>query len=324
MRVISSSSRYARTNSRHRSGFTILEVLLAIFVFLALTGIATFSLTQGLRSKRSLQTYVELQQNLRAAMQQITQDIRFSARLGPWNDPSSGCSHAGDACSLSDRLSLLVTTGRYTSVAETPGASYSNSTATHLCDARRLTHKLVLIDDGSTSHLVRVTRVLLQRDYSQPCQSSSPANRDLIRHSNNRISGTWRGNTYAYQVEKVTYRLIPDPLDASRTVLYRGGPAGTASGIVAFDVDSIKFSYGVPLNPGAASNSVQKLRFYDSLSAAASALGSSYSDDPASTQNYVGRVVRAIRVTINGSTPEPLKTSGNRGQYQITETVDLR
>jgi len=309
-----------------RGGFTIIETLLAIVIFLTFAGIATYGLTQGLRSKRSQQTYLELQQNLRTALQQITQDIRFSAKVGPWNDPASGCSHPNDACSLSSKLALLVNTGKVTSVAEQIGNAYNNSTQTRVCDARNISrNNQVLIYDGSSYKLVTVTRVNRNRNLSSPC---SPTNSDTIFHNNDSISGTWGNGSVAYKVQLVTYRLITDPLDSSRFVLYRrtgsGAAPGPYSGIVAFDVDSLKFSYGIPVNPSAASTSIQRMRFFDSLNQAASYLGSGYTADPNGNGTYVGRLVRSVRVTLSGTTPTPLRTGGNRGSYKVSETVDLR
>lgn len=329
MRKISNWSRSANglpVAPRRQAGFTIIETIIAVVLFLIFAGIATFSLTQGLRTKNSQQTYVELQQNLRTAIQQMTQDVRASTKIGPWNDPASGCDDVQDACSKSDRLSLLTTTGRYTAISEQAGTAYSNSIITHVCNARGFRRgDLVLIGDGSTYRVVKLTGVRRQRDYSQPC---SLTNRDTLRHRNDPISGNWNNNMYAYQTNLVIYELVADPIDPSRTVLYRrigdDPTPGVGSGIVAFDVDSLKLSYGVPVNPTAASTSVQQMRFYDSLTQAAAALGGSYSDDPEGAGTYVGTVVRAVRISLSGTTADPLRTGGTKGQYQVTETVDLR
>jgi len=337
VRRISSWLRFANGSkaSRRQGGFTILETLIAVVLFLTFAGIATFTLTQGLRTKHSQQTYLELQQNMRIALQQITQDVRAATKVGPWNDPASGCNDVTDACSQRDRLSVLATTGRITDVAEQAGSSYSNSNATHVCDARGFrAGDRVLIGSGNNNFaLVKLNRVRRNRDYSQPCAPYDPSdptagNNDTLNHASTPISGTWANNTYAYQVRMVTYQLIADPLDASRTVLYRrvGNEASPrpGSGIVAFDIDSLQLSYGVPVNPGAGSSSVQRLRFYNSLTAAAAALGGSFSDDPNGGGTYVGTVVRAIRVSLSGTTPAPLKTGGSPGHYELTETIDLR
>jgi len=332
VRQISNSSPSVKAGVNHKArtgGFTIIETLLAIVIFLTFAGIATYSLTQGLRGKRSQQTYLELQQNLRTALQQITQDIRLSSKVGPWNEPTTGCSHPNDACSLSNKIALLVTTGRYTAIAEPPGSSYNNSVETGVCDATGFrTGDMVLIDNSGSFDIVKLTGVQRQRNKSQPCSSGPTPNRDKLQHNNDKISGTWQPNSYAYNIQIVTYRLMQDPIDRNRKVLYRrtglNGRPGPYSGIVAFDVDSIKFSYGVPVNPSAANTSIQKLRFFNNLSQAAAALGSGYTDNPRGSGTYVGRLVRAIRVTLTGTTPKPLRTGGARGKYEVNETVDLR
>ncbi len=331
---MSNSSR-SFASRRMRRGFTLIEALLAIGILIVLIGIVAVALTRGLQTKHSQSVYVELQQNLRVAMQQITQDLRSASQLGLWNDPASGCSAAGDACSARDRLAILVSKGFYTAVAEAPGNSYTNSVETAVCDASGFdTGDLVLITNGSAADLVTITQIQNLRDFSQPCRPATtaaggnPPNHDKIQHNNDRLSGTWQPNTYAFKVQLVTYELRPDPQDATRSVLYRrtglGAGEGPYSGIVAFDVDTLRISYGVPIDPTAASSTIQQLRFYDSLTAAATALGSAYTDDPKSSGVYVGGLVRAVRVYLAGTTPKPLSAGGGPGRYEITETVDLR
>ncbi len=329
---MSSSSR-SFASKRRRRGFTLIEALLAIGILIVLIGIVSVTLTRGLQTKHSQSVYIELQQNLRVAMQQITQDLRSTAKLSLWNDPGSGCSNPGDPCSKRDRLAILISKNYFTAVAEPPGSSYSNSSQTGVCDASGFGRdNLVLISGGDDHDLVQVTKRQLLKDPNKPCRpptaggGGSP-NRDMIQHSHQKISGTWQPNTYAFKVQLVTYELRPDPLDASRTVLYRRtglGRTGRYSGIVAFDVDTLRVSYGIPLDPNAAVNSIQQLRFYDSLAAAAAALGTGYTDDPRSGGNYVGDLVRAVRVHLAGTTPSPLTAGGSPGRFQITETVDFR
>lgn len=321
-------SLYAKNKNRtkQQKGFSTLETIIAVVLFIIFAGIATFSLTQGLRTKNSHRTYLELQQNMRTALQQLSQDVRAATKIGPWNDPASGCDDVADACSRRERLSILTTTGRFTDVAEQAGSRFANSTQTYVCDARGF-HRgdLVLLGGNNTYKLIKLSGVRKKRNYSQPC---SKTNRDILRHRSTPISGAWDSNNFAYQVQLVIYQLIPDPLDPARTVLYRrvgsaASPAG-GSGIVAFDINDLKFSYGVPMDPAAVGTSVQRLRFYDSLSAARSALGSGYTDNPNGSGIYVGKVVRAIRVSLAGTTPAPLKTGGKKGHYELTETIDLR
>lgn len=334
MRAVSRSSR-SFGSRRGREGFTLIEALLAIAILIVLIGIVAVSLTRGLQTKHSQSVFIELQQNLRNAMQQITQDLRSTSQLGLWNDPGSGCDDPGDACSARDRLAILISKGFYTSVAESPGNSYNNSVETAVCDASGFSDgDLVLITDGSNADLVTITQIQNLRDFSQPCRPAgsaaggNPPNHDKIQHNHDRISGTWNPNTYAFKVQLVTYELRPDPSDATRTVLYRrtglGSSEGPFSGIVAFDVDTLRLSYGIPLNPTAGSTTVQQLRFYDSLSAAAAALGSAYTDDPRGSGIYVGSLVRAVRVYLAGTTPKDLVKGGSPGRFEITETVDLR
>jgi len=333
---VSNSSR-SFGSRRFQKGFTLIEALIAIGILIILIGIVAVSLTRGLQTKHTQSVFIELQQNLRYAMQQITQDLRSTAKLAVWNSPSSGCDDPGDICSSRDRLGLLVSRDYHTAVAEPPGGKFSNSANTGVCDASGFEKDdLVLIANGEENTLVTVTDRQLKRDPSRPCippsapGSSGPANRDIIKHSKEHISGTWQPNSYAFKVRLVSYELRPDPTDPSRHILYRhtgqDASPGPFSGIVAFDIDTLRISYGIPLNPGAKNSSIQQLRFYDSLSDAASTLGSKYTDNPNSTSGiYVGKVVRAVRVYLAGTTSKPLTKGGNKpGHYEITETVDLR
>lgn len=324
------NSSRSSASSRPDAGFSLIEALIAIGILIVLIGIVATSLTQGLQTRHNQSVYIELQQNLRNAMQQITQDLRSASQLGLWNAPASGCDDPGEPCSKRDRLAILISANYYTAVAESPGNSYNNSVETGVCDASGFNEgDLVLIGNRSTGYnLVEVTQVQQLRDPSQPCRAEPNPNRDKIQHNNDQLSGVWSPNTYAFKVQLVTYELRPDPVNPSRTVLYRrtglGPSAGPYSGIVAFDVDQLRLSYGIPLNPSASASTIQQLRFYDSLADAASTLGAPYTDDPGGSGTYVGSIVRAVRVHLVGSTPQPLSGGGTSGSYEMTETVDLR
>ena len=68
------------------------------------------------------------------------------------------------------------------------------------------------------------------------------------------------------------------------------------------------------------------MRYYDTLTAAANALGAStYSDMPTvAGKSFVGSLVRAVRLQMTGQTRNVTSPGGTRATYTLTETIDLR
>lgn len=313
--------------SRHSSnskaaGFTLVEMLISAAIALIVLGIAGYALTTSLRTKARETQLVEVQQNVRAAMQLVSQDIRAGAFTRLWNSPA--CSYG--VCSSGDRIAVVTTDGVMTTVAANPGVTFSGVTQTNICDARQFqVGDLAIVSNGSNSQLVEITQVELLANHAQPCSTTGSGNRDRIRHAADSISGIWSTTNYVFRTALATYSLQPDPVDASRQVLYRrtGLSAERAqSGIVAFDIAELRFEYGVPVDPTAAAST---LVFYDDLAAAATAMGGGYTVNPRDTTGtYIGEEIRAARVTITGRTPGPLPSTGAPGEFTLTETVEFR
>ena len=98
---------------------------------------------------------------------------------------------------------------------------------------------------------------------------------------------------------------------------------GPGSGIVAFDVSSLKIEYGVPVPAHS------KLHFYDSPSAAVAALRNNkkpkacrYTKYPAGDVTcYIGSIVRAVRITLTGTTLHNLPGTSSPATYTVNQTV---
>jgi prepilin-type N-terminal cleavage/methylation domain-containing protein len=66
---------YQRLNHH---GFTIVEVMMTVFIFVAVAGACYFSLNSGMRNWKVNNARLELQQELRKAMDWMTEDLRHS------------------------------------------------------------------------------------------------------------------------------------------------------------------------------------------------------------------------------------------------------
>lgn len=266
---------------------------------------------------------VEVQQNLRSALQLVSQDLRAGAFLHLWH--AASC-NSGTACSTDEQIALITTDGVMTTVPESPGISYVNSGSTFVCDARDFGAGTVgLVYNNGSVDVVRQTAPTLTADHSQPCAGGVSPNRDQVNHAADRISGQWSASSYVYRAVVANYYLAADPVDESRTALFRRtglGAAQAQSGLVAFGVTGLSFAYGVPVDPSAAAS---QLVFYPSLEDAVSALGSDYSAYPrAAGKTYVGSVVEAVRVELVGETRGSAAGGGQPRTFTLTETVELR
>lgn len=315
------------SNSSSHSGFSLVELLIAMAVLGIILAIAGASLTSSLGVKTREMQLVEVQQNVRTAMQLLSQDARAGAFIHLWH--SDSCAH--EVCSTGDRVAFITTDGIMTTIPEPPGASYNNSAITGVCDARQFRPgDLAIVFSGDkTADLIEVTGINHHANYSQPCRGpsgkGSGPNRDQIQHNNHKLSGAWSTSNHMFRAVVVTYSLEPDPLVPDMTVLYRRTGLNTPqeqTGIVAFNVVELEFGYGVPVDPDVTAS---QLVFYPSLESAATALGSSYTAFPTDTsRTYVGAVVEAVRISVTGRTDRPLRSTGDPGEFTLTETVEFR
>src|SRR5690606_36477090 len=123
-RPSSSSSPSTRPGIRGAGGFTLVEMLIAATIMVILLGLVGNAIVSTLRIKQSETQMVEVQQNLRSALQLVSQDLRAGAFLHLWHDSSCG---TGNVCSNSEQVAVITTDGVMTTIPEPPGASYNNS-----------------------------------------------------------------------------------------------------------------------------------------------------------------------------------------------------
>lgn len=306
------------------SGFTLVELLIGMGLLMIIMAIAGSALTSSMRVKGREMQLVEVQQNLRSALQLITQDMRGGAFLHLWH--SAACDNG--VCSNEERIALVTTDGTMTMIPRRPGSTYNDATRTIVCDARpfRKGDLAIVFSGEGAGQLVEVTGRNLSADHSAACQGpGGGANFDRIRHVNHAISGTWSTSNHMFRAVIATYSLEEDPLDAGSTVLFRHTGLETPqaqTGVVAFNVSELQFAYGVPVDPDSPAS---QLIFYPTLPDAAAALGSDYVAVPGDpTKTYIGSVVQAVRVSLTGRTSGPIDRSGQIGEFTLTETVGFR
>ncbi len=312
---------------------------MAILAILSLLVISTLS--SALRAKGREDARIFVQQNVRAAMKIIAQDLRSGALIRVWNLDSSLCDHSvaspdqnpdtykgqSLACSNHYQIAIVSLAGFQTRVPQPPGNSFTNASETFVCDARPFkAGSLALLVNGTQSELLRITKRQLQRNYSQPCSgpSNPPVNADKLQHNSDKISGTWQPGAYILKALVYTYYLDQDPTDPSSRALFRRyglnttAAASSLSRLVAFGITGLKVEYGVPLDPNDPSS---KLVFYPTLeSAVTNVLGASYSAVPkVAGKTYVGKVLRAVRITLIGE-----KKGRDAASYTLTELVKFR
>lgn len=302
----------------NRAGFTLVELLVALAILGLLSTLALEAFTQSLNYKRHEDLRLKTQQNLRAALHYITQDLRSGAYLHVWHQ--NPCD-ATQPCSHHTQVAIVALTGDSSPVAEPPGPSLPNSVI-RICDARAFQDgDFALLYNGDQIQLLRITQRQLLANYAQPC---SETNSDTIQHDLDKISVQWTNSAYMFKADLATYVVRDDPLEAGGKVLYRmsgygGGNSG--GGIVAFGITGLEVWYGVPEDPNSRSS---RLVFYPTLEDAANAFSAQgYSATPGSGK-YIGTLLRAVRVALTGQSSGNLPGKGAPDTLTVTETVQLR
>jgi type II secretory pathway pseudopilin PulG len=299
------------------------ELLVALAILGVLSTLTLNAFTQSLNYKRHEDLRLKTQQNLRAALHYITQDLRAGAYLHVWHQ--NPCD-ATRPCSNHTQVAIVSLTGDSSPVAEPPGNSFSNSAETGICDARPFQEgDLALLYNGGQVQLLRITQRQLLANYTQACSGPPNPNRDMVQHNRDKISGQWTSSAYMFKVDLATYVVRDDPLEAGQKVLYRmtghDGTGTAGAGIVAFGITGLRVWYGVPEDPNAQSS---RLVFYPTLEDAARAFSAQgYSATPGGGR-YIGTLVRAVRVALTGQSPGNLPGKGAPDTLTVTQTVELR
>ena len=301
---------------------------------------AAFSVfTSSLQTKRSEDLKLGLQQNLRAAMQVISQDLR-SAGVMRLHHQSTCTSNT--PCSNNTQVAVLALDGTSTAIATTPGTAISNATQTFVCDAGQFALGNVAVRYNGTqignnassnainfgfnqARILQITGITQRPAPKAACAAGS--SQDTLSHANESISDTIAtdGQSYVFKADLHTYILGIDPNDSSRTSLYRlSGLSNPSSALVAYDVNELKIHYGIRNNPTASTAS--RVIFYNTLEDAVSTLGSStYSAVPGTAgRTFIGGIVSAIRIKLTAQSASNLPNSNTPATFSLTETVDLR
>jgi type II secretory pathway pseudopilin PulG len=323
-------------------------MLIAMAIFGTMLAAAFMIFSSSLQTKRSEDLKLGVQQNLRSAMQIISQDLRSAGVMHLYNQ--STCTNG--VCSNNSRVAILSLTGANTSIATTPGTT-PNATQTAVCDASQFAKGDIVVRYNGTSITTNTSNIVTSainqgfntsqvlQITAEPTERSAPkaactnTTNDTIDHALQSVSGTIAndGQSYIFKANLFTYVVQPDDLDSSQNALYRLSGLGNTSTVpitppasvpVAFNINDLKISYGIRSNPTALSAS--RLVFYDTLSAAVTALGTAnYSDTPGVTgKTFIGGLITAVRVTLAGESAMDLPNTSKKYTFSLSETVDLR
>jgi len=310
---------------------------MAILAILSLIVIRTLS--SSLHTKNREDARISVQQNVRAAMKVIAEDLRQGAYLRVWNLPegngSGECEHdpnktnyagRGLACSNHYQIAVVSLTGFQTRIPELSGTPFTDATETWVCDARPFpAGSLAILVNGTQTQLLRITGQQLLRDHTKRCRGPYAAhpNVDKIEHNLDKLTGTWSSEAYLLEAKILTYYIDDDPTQPGHKALFRRSGLNTSSAapdlqrLVAFDIVKLEVDYGVPLDPNDPSS---KLVFYPTLEAAINhILGAGYTPLPTGSGTYVGRALRAVRITLTGKHP-----GRTPAEYTLTQVVKFR
>jgi Tfp pilus assembly protein PilW len=326
-------------------------MLIAMGIFGTMLAAAFSIFSSGLQTKRSEDLKLNGQQNLRAAMQVISQDLRSAGAMHLYNQ--STC-NSSVPCSNSTQVSVLALTGFSTPVTTTPGTS-STTTTTAVCNAGPFAVGDIAIRYNGTPASATASSNAINYGFNNarilevtavpasPQTTCTTGNSETLTHTSS-TSETIdaNGQSYVFQSALNTYMIGTDPTDSSKkALLMRSGLSILNSGynptVVAYDMDpnGLKISYGVRLNQDSSSASI--IKFYDSFSAAVTAAdtqsttfsttprthSATFSNTPGAS-TYIGGVITAVRIILKGKSASNLPGTSQADAFTLTETVDLR
>jgi Tfp pilus assembly protein PilW len=314
-------------------------MLIAMVIFGTMLTAAFTVFSSSLQTKRGEDLKLGLQQNVRAAMQIISQDLRSAGVMHIYNQ--STCSDSLP-CSNNTQVAILALDGTNTAISSTPG-SVTSGTSTSVCNAGGFQIGDVAVRYNGTligttvstnainygfanARVLEITGVGPLRSQAVPCAAGT--SEDTLTHSNQNISQTIAadGQSFVFKAGLYTYVVKNNANDSNRKSLFRlSGLSTTTSAVVAYDISELKISYGVRLNQD--SSNASKIIFYKTLAEAATAATTqsgtrTYTDLPGST--YVGGVITAVRITLTGESASDMPNTHQKYPFTLSETVDLR
>ena len=316
-------------------------MLIAMAIFGTMLAAAFMIFSSSLQTKRGEDLKLGLQQNLRAAMQVISQDLRSAGVMHLYNQ--NPCTN--NVCSNNTQVAILALTGVNSSIASTSGSTL-NATQTSICDASqfqagdiavRYNGTAIAINAGVASAIntgfntSQILQISSKTERSAPKAACTATSNDTLVHNTQAINGaTDDTQSYVFKANLLTYRIQPDEFDSSRTALYRLSGLGTATTLpsiaaVAYDIKSLKIAYGIRNN--ATSLNASRIVFYDTLdNAITNTLGATAASSiPGTTgKTYIGGYVTAVRITLTGESASNLPNSTKKAEFSLSETVDLR
>ena len=318
-------------------------MLIAMAIFGTMLAAAFMIFSSSLQTKRGEDLKLGLQQNLRAAMQVISQDLRSAGVMHLYNQ--SPCTN--NVCSNNTQVAIIALTGINSSIASTSGSAL-NATQTSICDASQFQAGDIAVRYNGTAiatnasnvatsaintgfNTSQILQISSKTERSAPKAACTASSNDTLVHNTQAInSATDDTQSYVFKANLLTYRIQPDEFDSSRTALYRLSGLGTlttppAIAAVAYDIKSLKIAYGIRSNQTTLNAS--RLVFYDTLEdAVTNTLGATVASSIPGTagRTYIGGYVTSVRITLTGESATNLPNSNTKATFSLSETVDLR
>jgi len=283
-------------------GFTLVEILVVIAILgLVMASIYSIYLT-NMKSAYSQEEVVEVQQNLRIAMDSITKDIRMAGMLVPSTTPPIPSGFADYATSLP--LNTASARGIYARIDEAPIIGAGNTVT---CTVE--SEAAVDIFAANPGNPVRIFRPV---DCSQPfttTYSVTATNQSTPSLTLQRTTGSFVGGEVLKRGDVIAMTGdAPDP----NTVVYSAVDGGTVVNSVTCPQNQRCIVRNANGTPDIIASNISSLSF--------SYILDDYTEEANPTD--LGSV-RAVRVTITGQTADTALLSGGSKTRQLTSIVKI-
>jgi prepilin-type N-terminal cleavage/methylation domain-containing protein len=293
-----------------KTGFTLVEILIVLAILGIIMGAVYSIYLTHQKSAYTQEEVVEVQQNLRIAMDAITRDVRMAGMLVPVTIPPLAAASAANSISINTASAL----GVYAMIDGDP--SFSSSTVTCPVESEEAV-------DAFAANLDQKVRILRPLDCSQPVATeftfhnptdADRTNKQLILEQ----AGTFTGSETIKRGDMIV--MTPtDPATGSDSVVYALVNGGTVVNGVTCPQNQQCIKRDIiangSSNPDIIASNISGLNFGYILDDGTETNAPATTDLPN---------IRSVRVTITGQTSSTSLLSGGAKTRQLSSIIKIR
>jgi len=304
-------------SAKDKSGFTLVELLVVIGIFGIIMGAIYSVYLTHLKNAFSQEELVDVQQNLRTAMDMITRDLRMAGTLVPLGTTPLAQGTLNNY-STSVQINTASAPGKFVRIAQTKETAAFANFSTNV-DFKESVDGLLSLPDTAPVNLRIIRPIGMANPVADPLLvlDRTKTNRDKPGVTVQRPSGDFTAGTTITAGDIIAaVGPYPDTSIQYDTIIYSLGPCDSSTTLKCLQ-RRINLSPQAEIIAGPFSS----LRFSYLYSDA-----TPENNTPDNTNDAPGSVaaIRGVRITLTGATTTTVSLSGGTKTRQITSVVTIR